>query len=499
MGTSLFLPHIHSASDFGRKLDRERQHIISFGDPRKVQKLHRNLVWHPPSRRANNRGLPTELLLLIFENVYADNRLNGEWIQCSPQSPTQFPFALAAVCKTWRDVLGSVPRFWTRLIINLDTTKLSDVDRYLCLSRELAFEITVTRDQQTIFHSRANNDEGVRAAVVMTQILPHLHRCRSLCFQLLRSSSLPALRHLNVYAPLLERLRLQCGIDDGEHPLVGSEVPGQWNFSAPALRSLFLNGRNFRDACALHWVETLGSLEDLCVSRYSGGKYPTGELHLHDVLRVVDGLHRHFRRLQMLTLQDISFDVILARQDGYDIQIEAMKLHSLGPSTVRTIFESKTGPAPRLVHLKHTPLSNIRLTQTDTLVLEGPFSFIAGSISIWDGVCLSIKDCPSFDDHTIRHIHQAWNPDKLTSPSWSRLEIDNCTEFSADTLLDLINAREDVVRRAREKDPNSQLIINSLRVLQVHGGPPISAKTAMQLKQKLDIFEWHEAATGIRH
>lgn len=402
------------------------------------------------------------------------------------------------MCKSWRDVLQLLPRFWTRLIINLDTTKLSDVDRYLCLSRELTFEITITRDQQIISHSRTDNDEGARAAAVMVQILPHLCRCTSLCFQLRRSSSLPALRHLNVNAPILERLKLQCGIDDGEHPLVGSEVPEQWNFSAPALRSLFLNGRNFRDACAHHWVEQLRNLGDLSVSRYSGGKYPSGELHLHDVLLVVDSLHRRFGRLQTLTLQDISFDSILP-QRGYDIQIDTMKLHSVSPSTVRAIFMSKTGPAPGLVHLRHIPLSLYSLTQADTLLLEGPFWYMTGIINIWDGVCLSIKDCPSFDDRTIRHIYRSWNPDKLTSPSWSRLKIENCLEFSADALLEFIRAREDVVRQARDKDPTSQLAFNSLQVLQVHEGPSISAEKAKELKQKLHIFQWHEAATGIRH
>ncbi|KAG1859275.1 hypothetical protein F4604DRAFT_1793199 [Suillus subluteus] len=465
--------------------------------------MSRILAFRSNLRRINNRGLPPELLLLIFEHVYADNMLNGEWIACSSQSRTQFPFAPAAVCKAWRDVLASVPRFWTRIIINLDTTKLSDIDTYLHLSRKLAFEITVTRDQRVISHSRTNNnDEGTQTATVMARIVPHLHRCRSLCFELLRSSSLPALRYLNVCAPLLERLKLQCGIDDGEHPLVSSEVPEQWRFHAPALRHLFLNGRNFRDACALRWVERLSSLEDLCISRYSGGKHRTGELHLHDVLLVVDGLHRKFGTLQKLTLQDISFDGILTQQDGYDIQIEAVSLRSISLSTVRAIFMSKTGPAPRLVHIKHElspSVYHIRLTQADTLVLEGFFSRMAEAINIWDGNCLSIKCCPTFNDNTIRDIYRLWSPNKLTSPSWSRLEIENCTEFSADALLALIDARDDAVQRARDRDPTSQVPFNSLQVLQVHGGPPISPEDAEAFREKLLTFEWHEAATGVMH
>lgn len=488
----------------GQTLHDEKHRFAGVCDPSMSQILVFRRNHLARFYRTNNRGLPPELLLLIFEYVYADSRtLNGEWIACSSQSRTQFPFAPAAVCKAWRDVLALVPRFWTRIIINLDTTKLADVDTYLHLSRKLAFEITVTRDQRIISQSRTNNDnEGVQAAAVMARIVPHLHRCRSLCFQLLLSSSLPALRYLNVRAPLLERLKLQCGIDDGEHPFVGSEVPEQWRFYAPALRHLFLNGRNFRDACALRWVERLPSLEDLCVSRYSGGKHPTGELHLHDVLIVVDRLRRWFGILQKLTLQDMSFDGILTQQDGYDIQIEAVSLQSIGLSTVRAIFMSKTGPAPRLVHIKHElspSVYHIRLTQADTLVLEGPFSRIAEAINIWDGNCLSIKNCPTFNNRTIRDIHFSWNPNKLTSPNWSRLEIENCTGFSADALQALIDARDDAVQRARDRDPTSQALFNSLQVLQVHGGPPISPEDAEAFKEKLLTFVWHEAATGITH
>ncbi|KAG2159295.1 uncharacterized protein EDB93DRAFT_1114949 [Suillus bovinus] len=410
--------------------------------------------------RINNRCLPPELLLLIFEHVYADtsSMLNGEWIACSSQSLTQFPFSPAAVCKAWRDVLASMPRFWTRVIINLDTTKLSDVATYLHLSRKLAFEIVVTRDQQILSHSRTNNeDEGDKAAAVMAQIL-------------LYSSSLPALRHL-------KRLKLQCGVDDGEHPLVGSEVPEQWHFYAPALRHLFLNGRNFRDACALGW--------DLCVSRYSGGKFPTGELHLHDVLFVVDRLHHWFGTLQKLTLQDILFDGILTQPDGYDIEIEAVSLQSISLSTIRAMFMSKTGPAPRLVHIKHElspSLDQIRLTQAGTLVLEGAFSRMADAINIWDGNCLSIKHCPTFNDHTIWNIHRQ-----------------NCTEFSAGALLAFLDARDDAVQRAWDRDITSQVHFNSLQVLQVHGGPPISPRDAKEFKERLLTFGWHEAATGITY
>ncbi|KAG1737568.1 uncharacterized protein EDB91DRAFT_1140738 [Suillus paluster] len=393
----------HSSSSKGQASHDEKPQFIGVREPRNIRMFHHRDLGYP--RRINNKVLPPELLLMIFEHVYADSMLNGEWIPCSSQShATQFPFAPAAVCKTWRDVLELVPKFWTRIIINLDTTKLSDVDEYLHLSQKLAFEITITRDQQIVAHSRTNSDdEGPRAAAVMARIALHIHRCRSLCFQLLRSSSLPALRHLNLRAPLLQRLKLQCGIDDGEHPLVGSEVPERWNFYAPALRRLFLNGRNFRDACALHWAERLPSLEELSVSRYSGGKHPTGELHLHDVLLVVDRLHRRFGNLQMLALQDISFDGILTRQGGYDIQIESVSLQSINLSTARAIFMSKSGPAPRLVHIKHeyAPIWHIRLTQADTLVLEGPFTSMSEAISIWDGSCLSIRNCPSFNDRTI--------------------------------------------------------------------------------------------------
>ncbi|KAG0707914.1 hypothetical protein DFH29DRAFT_1050737 [Suillus ampliporus] len=489
------------SSNKGQASDHEERQFVELRKPRKIHHGGRDAS-HP--RRPNNKRLPPELLLMIFEHVYEDNMVNGEWAPGSSPSPTQFPFALAAVCKDWKNVLEMVPRFWTRIIINLDTAKLSNVNTYLRLSRDLPFEITVTRDQRVVSRSRTNNrDEGARAAEVMARIAPSLYRCKSLCFKLVHSSSLPALRHLNAIAPLLERLKLQCGIDDGEHLLVGSEVPERWSFFTPRLRHLFLNGRNFRDACALRWVERLPRLENLYVSRYSGGKHQGGDLHLHNVLVVVDRLHRRFGRLEKLTLQDISFDGILTRNPGYDIHIDAMSLQSISVPTARAIFRSKTGRAPRLVHIKHenAPISNIQLTQADTLVLEGPLTRMTEGISIWNGSCLSIKNCPSFNDHTIRDIYRTWDPDALTSPNWNQLKIEGCTDFSADALLELFDARFDVVQQARNQiqDPNSQLAIRNVLILQVHGGPPISPGVVELFQAKLPIFDWHEAATGITH
>ncbi|EGO04113.1 hypothetical protein SERLA73DRAFT_175881, partial [Serpula lacrymans var. lacrymans S7.3] len=32
-------------------------------------------------------------------------------------TPTLFPYAIAAVCTRWREIMSTVPEFWTRVVI----------------------------------------------------------------------------------------------------------------------------------------------------------------------------------------------------------------------------------------------------------------------------------------------------------------------------------------------------------------------------------------------
>jgi hypothetical protein len=44
-----------------------------------------------------------------------------EWQEFDVKPSSLFPYAVAAVCSLWRDIMSSVPQFWTRIIIFLDS------------------------------------------------------------------------------------------------------------------------------------------------------------------------------------------------------------------------------------------------------------------------------------------------------------------------------------------------------------------------------------------
>ena len=101
-------------------------------------------------------SLPSELLLIIFRNVFSSRYSTCSSSSCytcfrigpnhdawgptqsfNPSDPTLFPFALAAVLPHWRDVLSTVPEYWTRPVFFLvGTTADIDVAEILiCIRR----------------------------------------------------------------------------------------------------------------------------------------------------------------------------------------------------------------------------------------------------------------------------------------------------------------------------------------------------------------------------
>ncbi|KAH7914480.1 hypothetical protein BJ138DRAFT_1000046, partial [Hygrophoropsis aurantiaca] len=115
---------------------------------------------------------------------------SGRWIPADPLSPSYFPLALAQVCKTWRDVMASVPEFWTRLVIFVDDepTPLDVVESWLEWSGDLPLEILVTRRLDRF--KGDDPEEGERVEGVLDLLYDHIERCKRLCFDVLLSSSL---------------------------------------------------------------------------------------------------------------------------------------------------------------------------------------------------------------------------------------------------------------------------------------------------------------------
>ncbi|KIJ06654.1 hypothetical protein PAXINDRAFT_139085, partial [Paxillus involutus ATCC 200175] len=84
--------------------------------------------------------LPTELLFMVFEHVYAEQSRGSSdlgypgwgqallWESKLTPNPSLFPYALAHVSPRWKDILLTVPKYWTRLVFTLDHSSSSFTD-----------------------------------------------------------------------------------------------------------------------------------------------------------------------------------------------------------------------------------------------------------------------------------------------------------------------------------------------------------------------------------
>jgi len=187
------------------------------------------------------RQLPVELLLIIFK-IVAEQQLfwSFDWYDFDASSPSLFPFAIAAVCSLWRDVMALVPEFWKRVVIFVDSQPVFPpaAASQLLWSRDVPLEVAVISKQQ-------REDASAISAIMATYINPNLHRITKLRFNVKSSSCLPLFPgHFRGIASKLVRLRLECNRDGGDSAQVKindseSVMPTESRF--PFLVTLFMD------------------------------------------------------------------------------------------------------------------------------------------------------------------------------------------------------------------------------------------------------------------
>ncbi|KAH7922167.1 hypothetical protein BV22DRAFT_678109 [Leucogyrophana mollusca] len=234
------------------------------------------------------RRLPPELLLEIFMYLYTPHHsgielLYGTWLRDDISSRSLFPNALAEVCQQWKDVLLSVSKFWTGIVIWVETMSTSTIRTMLQSSSGLLIDVAVV--------SRGSIDskqERAQLATIAALIAPHMHRCLSLRIHANHCSSLPVIReHFHGAAPNTLLLEFSFNHYDGEQ--VFPAVMEDWSFSTPAVVSLKLDGHNFWE-CALgsSWFAEMTSLRKLHIGKYEHRVHH--DIPLFDVLHMLRGV-----------------------------------------------------------------------------------------------------------------------------------------------------------------------------------------------------------------
>ncbi|KAJ3520119.1 hypothetical protein NMY22_g12888 [Coprinellus aureogranulatus] len=318
-------------------------------------------------------SLPVELLNKIFEEVYHDwllFALHPELYSSQPVSLRsrswqglmrlllQFPYTPTAVCRLWREVISSNPKFWTRAVAFVDTkdplSTLSNLRRILEYSQGLPITVAVVRKNYNI---RYDKEESMNVSLYMDILLANLHRFQDMYFHLNQSSSLPSILHFvkQNRPPTLDRLALHCDIDDGEN--VDVKVDGtsvRVDLRASALTTLKVDGRNLISICHSPslWSSIFVKLRCLTIERLQPSELHRENLSLTSTIDFLSKLPN----LEVLTIRDVVFEET-PRASGVQtptITVSDLILEDLSDGVVKSLFDHATIAPTYHAHAQHT-------------------------------------------------------------------------------------------------------------------------------------------------
>lgn len=431
-------------------------------------------------------SLPTELLLIVFRNVFASQYSTCTSSSCytcfriglnhvvwgptqsfNPSDPTLFPFALAAVLPHWHEVLSTVPEYWTRPVFFLDgATADMDVAKILMYSKNLPLEVYVTRrafppgddiaDQE---HEGDARLEARRMCEVMDKLRPHLSRCQYIFIHTFRSSSLPSLRHdFSGHCSFLTQLKLECNIDDGFNILAHDQHLPSEQFTCPAIYTLLIDGPNFREIVMkghkAWWMNAFKSVRTLRIQNLTA----TSGAPVQYVPALECISMSALPQLSTLVLSNVAFDNTPAASvtpDGlyYTFALNMLILSSMSFSFLSHFFQYSflgdlynvrleacgTAQEDQSTHI-YTPLPS-----TFSLTLQNltHSRHVIELLRTWNGRRLNLVSCPGFDDSVLEMMQEPL--DSTTTlfgcPHLSVLYLSDCTNFTPAGLINLLYAR----------------------------------------------------------
>ncbi|KIJ16014.1 hypothetical protein PAXINDRAFT_11052 [Paxillus involutus ATCC 200175] len=413
-------------------------------------------------QRVSAGHLPAELMLMIFHGVY-DLCLDGwtvagslpTWSTIDFPFSTVFPNALAMVCSAWKEILSSVPSFWTQVVIAIDGNPTL-VKGSFEWSRPLPIDVLVSPYSSTCDE---NPGEGHRVEAVMRYLVPELHRCRSIRFNTIQVSSLPPLQVFSEQAPLLRKLELGCT----PYNPCAEEEPGDvavpLELTCPELETLHLNGRNFCNVCPPItesapdfgydlWLSHVPNLTNLAITNYRVGNRNEG-LCMAEMLRALQELPH----LAHLTITNVEFNNE-PPSHSYTLSSALRHLEFSDLSNGVYLFFGAAVLQEMIDTMCITRCNVNRVDWEDVSCTELTLRRIDACYNIGqilhhsDISELLVDGCPSFDD---RVVYSLMGPDEEVSARFLLLlYISECNNFSMYALQEMCEWRE---RRAWEEAP----------------------------------------------
>ncbi|KDR83185.1 hypothetical protein GALMADRAFT_239023 [Galerina marginata CBS 339.88] len=441
---------------------------------------------HDGSPQTNKpRDVPPSWTMKIDEDLeWAVNALVHPDLECVDfQSPTLFPYSLAAVSPYWSEILSSYPEFWTLVVFFIDSrhTSLAEASLILKRSRKLPIHVVITRREGFRVRKHPDLHEKCQIAALVDILQPHWRRCESLHIDAHLSSSLPVVPtdfSLFDVAPQLFLLELipdcldeqenhgrqegqegQEGQEDEEEREEREDILARFYTTrsefAPGLRFLVVDGHNFRrgnEELEL-WIPNDSNLEYLTVVRHHPPASSTEEepYTLTNFCNQLDD----FASLRYLKLQDIRFKYYAGPHLTYDLSVQYLHLVEVESDFIDAFFEWMPQLSLSVLHITRSSLPKYEGVENATLILEEitPECDLHDALGSWEGETLCIDNCKQFSDQVLEEMAYVLGPVPedgepevcMSAPCLRRLILCRLSELSIRALKALVDLRNRMV------------------------------------------------------
>ncbi|KDR67615.1 hypothetical protein GALMADRAFT_257842 [Galerina marginata CBS 339.88] len=326
-----------------------------------------------------------------------------------------FPFNVATVCKLWLDILAPIPECWTRVIFDVayDHTPFQDALLW-SKNQETVIEFTVFNSlgDSTVDHVT----EARRVSAILEALQPHVHRCKSIIFDVTYSSSLPPpTLFLRQELPLLEELTLDCRIDDMErrtdawmHP-TGSDQE-KFPTSFPRLEKLSLTGFWFMHL-ALHKPKWLNEVEfNYCptihVTRFAflDRGFFTLAMFVYYISKI--GASQSFAFSHLSLSYDHKDAPGQLSDQPYEFSCEHMEFDSVSKGFLSHFYDIVNLHANESQTFRNCEVPVVRQVHygcelTLENIMDDNGRSLRNILGAWSGIHINISSCPSFNDTLI--------------------------------------------------------------------------------------------------
>ncbi|KDR70778.1 hypothetical protein GALMADRAFT_144273 [Galerina marginata CBS 339.88] len=488
--------------------------------------LHTSILMFLLSLSRKPSAGATEIALLLgFTPPPGPDLVVWEWKEHDTRSGTLFPFNVSRVCKLWHDILARIPECWTRVVFDLVSYPDLFLDAFTWSRNLENIEVVVFSSSE--YTADVDEEREKRRVSAIAQALqPHVHRCQSITFDIIYSSSLPPPSVFFLQdAPNLQQLILECRVDNFDLTshvpspnLEGVRLPFATSFTK--LWKLSLPGFWLIDMPLStpdsEWLNKLDSSKmDVAIANF---EFPqTGQYSLTNFLHCLCQLKEpnsiSFQSLSLSygycgdnfnSLHSANLTYAISSNIHFTTVSEGFLAHlySIADIVSDEILSFEDCAIPNISHLQY-----VRYIHLENIVDDQGQS-LRNILAAWEGTSLSIQSCSSFDDTFLswlssvqeyiridtegnRVLIKAFPAENLTS-----LRITDCVNFTAPALMEVVKSRSDSHLELEESGLDRPPYTSPRDSLSVTGrGPPFTLGNVSLdwLYKKSDYIKvnWH--------